>query len=404
MGPGAVDAAVDQTIIDVGAVLAAVRLEITAAPGKAESRAGVLARDWSRCLTTLAEGASLPSLRVEPDPGVRPEVQDYLLTTQVTSLAIEQAAGTRLMLHACGLSDEQGLVLALVGPSGAGKSTAAAVLGRSFGYVTDEVVVIDDDGVIAPFPRPVALDDEALGSKRQIGPDSLGLVRCAPDLRIGRVVLLDRRADHVGAPQLTPVPLADALLELIPQTSALRALDGPLQHLGRLADACGGIFRLTFREIADAEGALRTLLATAEPSERSWSAPRDVVTDEADVEWAMLDGRVRRAPVADCVEADGDLVLLAGSIPVRLSGIGRTVWELAASAPHLRALVHGVEAVHGHHPEAAGLVGTAVTELCAAGVLGFGRPRTLGSLRTERPRIGLAVTGTSCCGATDRTA
>jgi len=402
MTPGAVDTAVDLTVIDVHAITTPVRLGIVGPDGGARVRAATLARDWSRCTDLPAGEAPRPLLQVTPDDGVRPEVQDYLLTTQVTALAVERAAGKLLMLHACGLSDPHGRVLALVGPSGAGKSTAAATLGRALGYVTDEVVAIDDGGAVVAFPRPVALDDElGSGAKRQFGPDSLNLLPCAPELSIGRLVLLDRRPDHVGDPRLTPVPMAEALLELVPQTSALSALEGPLQRLGRLVDLCGGVFRLTFRDITDAEGVLLDLLATAGRTAGQWSVPDDVVMDDDDVTWALLDGRVRRRPAADVIETDGELVVLAGSVPVRLSGIGRTVWELAGAALSLDVLVRGVEAAHGHHPEARALVVRAVGELCDARVLGHGRPKTLRALSVERPPVRHDPARVACCEAAD---
>lgn len=398
MAPTVVDEAVDRTIVDVRAISTAVRLEVE---GLAESGAGrsSLVRDWSRCLSSPGAGGPSATLRSAPDPGVSREIQDYLLTTQVTSLAIERAAGTRLMLHACGLSDESGRVLALVGPSGTGKSTAALTLGRSLGYVTDEVVAVDDDGKVAPFPRPVAVDEGA-GTKRQAGPDGLGLLECPDDLGIGRLVLLDRRPDHAGPPQLMPVPLADALVELIPQTSALCALSKPLQRLGGLVDTCGGVFRLTYREIADTAPVLRKLLTSSDRAEHAWSAPGQVVVDADEIEWALLDGRVRRAPVTDSIEIDDETLVLVGGVPVRVSGIGRTVWELAGSAPTLDELVRRVVAIHGPHPEAAELVTRAVDSMCEAKVLGFGRPRTVQELRMPRPLVRLS-NPTACCGAPD---
>lgn len=400
MAPTMVDEAVDRTLVDLRAISTAVRLEIegTGSSGAGQSR---VARDWSRCLSSSVEGGPATTLRLAPDPDVSPVIQDYLLTTQVTAAAIEHAAGTHLMLHACGLSDDDGRVLALVAPSGTGKSTAALTLGRSMGYVTDEVVAIDGDGHVAPFPRPVAIEDAGTGTKRQSGPDRLGLLVCPDELRIGRLVLLDRRPAHEGPPTLTQVPLAEALLELIPQTSALGALDTPLQRLGRLVDRCGGVFRLTYREIADGEPALRELLTASSRAEASWSVPDDLPVDADAVVWALLDGRVRRAPVTDAVEIDGELLALVDGVPVRVSGIGRTVWDLAGSAPTLDELERRVVAIHGPHPEAAELVARAVGSMCQARILGLGRPRTVEELSTRPRPVTRRSNPSACCGAPD---
>ena len=61
------------------------------------------------------------------------------------------------MLHACGVADPEGAVIALVAKSGTGKTTASSQLARTFGYITDETVAIRADGTLCRIPSPCQL-------------------------------------------------------------------------------------------------------------------------------------------------------------------------------------------------------------------------------------------------------
>ena len=205
----------------------------------------VLEQQWSRL---RARTKALPTGIAIDLRSVPTDLQGRVLLSQLTIRAIEAAAGTRLMLHAAGVSDSHGRVLALVGPSGMGKTTASVYLSRrGFGYVTDETVSIGVLGDVLQFPRPLSLRQR--DGEVQRSPDQLGLGVPPADLRIGRIVLLDRDASHTGAPALAAVPLVDALLELIPHASALAMLPDPLQFMSRIIDRCGGVLRLTYAEL-----------------------------------------------------------------------------------------------------------------------------------------------------------
>ena len=169
------------------------------------------------------------------------------LLSQLTIRAIKAAAGTRLMLHA-GVADADGRVVAPRRPSGMGKTTASVYLSRhGFGYVTDETVSIGRDGDVLPFGRPLSLRRPV--GEIQKSPDELGMGVPSGDLSIARIVLLDRAPGQADPPTLTAVPLVDALLELIPQASALAKLPDPLRFMSRVVDRCGGVLRLTYGDM-----------------------------------------------------------------------------------------------------------------------------------------------------------
>ena len=336
---------------------------------------------WARCLSGRLEPSADDLVLPAEETRRLTSGDGQALAMRLTADAIAASRGRRLMFHAAGLADDDGRVVALVGPSGAGKTTAAARLGAAgFGYVTDELLVADFAGRVTPFPRPLFAHDPQSGggSKRRRAPDDLGLGVCPADLRLSRLMLLSRSPDEPTEARLEPVPLIDGLLELIPQTSALAALDQPLQRLCRLADACGGVQRLVYTEIPDAREVVAASLGTPPAmADESWLDPGGRPQPDGSVAWGLMDGKVRRAPYRDAIRVAEEALLLVGDTPVRLAGIGLTIWLLAAEAPLLDLLVEKVVEEHGPHPEAEDLVRHAVTSLVAAKVVGYSPPRPL---------------------------
>jgi hypothetical protein len=328
-----------------------------------------VAEDWSRCLTAPSDGQRVDLSEDGADPAAS---RTAPLTARLTRAGIAGLAGRSVLLHACGLSDEAGHTLVLVAPSGTGKSTAAAVLARErFGYVSDECVAIEPDGRVLPFPKPLSLALDAGIGEVQVGPDALGLRRCPDTLTLGAVVLLDRAPERESA-RLDRVALADALLALVPQTSALTDLQRPLVLLCATLDRVGGAWRLHYGEIEHAADHLAALLDPASPHPEPWHPVETGRGD--DVAWALRDGRLRRRPVRDGVRVGAEVVLLVDDRPVRLSPIGATIWRACARPMTLAALVDVVLAEHGDHPDAEAWVHQAVDALVDARVLAAAPP------------------------------
>jgi hypothetical protein len=283
----------------------------------------------------------------------------------VTIKAIEAAAGTRLMLHAAGLADADGRVLALVGPSGMGKTTASVYLAQhGFGYVSDETVSIGPGGDVLPFGRPLWLRKR--GGEVQRSPDELGLAIPSDDLRIARIVLLDRIPGRIGPPALTPVSLIDALLELIPQVSALPRLPDPLQYMCRIVDRCGGVLRLTYGEVNER---VLSLLSETLGSELVGRDPWQAIASQSGRFPVVVDRRLFQGGVVDGVVTHGEALVLVDDIPVRLSEIALTVWEAARDGVSDVDILPIVERKHGSHPHAARIVSEAVDHMLEAGLL-----------------------------------
>lgn len=254
------------------------------------------------------------------------------LASRLTVDAIRENAGELMMLHACGVaSPDTGAVVALVAKSATGRTAAASVLARTYGYITDEIVAIQPDGSVVPYPKPLSLEQETGADRetgapeRQVGPDQLGLRPAPPRPFLRSIVLLDRvDSAQPGdleqgrpGPVLRQVPMADALVALIPDSPSQAEMDEPLQSLCRLIDFVGGVWQVTYSEAADLPQVLEPLFRKRRRTKPGWAAAGFEAVSES-----IRDGWLRRAAPKDAVTVDGDLLLMVDAGIVRISGIG----------------------------------------------------------------------------------
>lgn len=294
------------------------------------------------------------------------------LTSEITLAAILEQAGSLTMLHACGIADPRtGSVVALVAKSGTGKTTASTYLGRAYSYVTDETVAIRPDGSVIPYPKPLSIKQASGSAKLQVGPDQMGLNPPPEQLRIGSIVLLDRvPASLVSTPTLSRVPLADAVLALIPETSSLSAMPDPLQSLCRLIESVGGVLKVTYSEAKDLQGALAPLWVAGKASSSNghvWTAALGT-----DLEGAIPGGWLRRAAAVDAVNIDDELLVLFGAHVVRLTGIAPAIWDITSRAVSRHELVRQIGVRHGLPPGHEQAIDAAVAELVSRNLLDLG--------------------------------
>jgi len=149
------------------------------------------------------------------------------LVYEANQMAIDATAAP-VRLHSAAV-ERAGRAFALVGPMGAGKSTlAAGLVHRGWSYLTDEVVVVDDDRWVRPYAKPCSLgapppplaplpwDPPADGAVYLAGgglvpASTLGTVADAP-VELGGVVLPSYRRGT--ATTITELGRADALVEI----------------------------------------------------------------------------------------------------------------------------------------------------------------------------------------------
>lgn len=278
----------------------------------------LIAAVWRDCLVPTGVGGPLRTL------GVSETMFDDLarglsdLSTQVTLAALDALRGTRLLLHAAGVTADDGRVLALVGPSGRGKTTAATHLGRHFGYVSDESVAVDLDLAVWPYRKPLSVIVDGKPFKQQIAPSDLGL-RPLPDapLRLAGITLLERQPD-TDDPGVRTVDLVDAICELTPQISYLPELPSPLQYIARIVDQVGAVTRLVYRDAAELPAMVTAMFASRPAAAQEWSvAPRPAQT-----------GPWRCAEVDDAILVEGRACILRDGVVTALDHRGCLVWRM----------------------------------------------------------------------------
>lgn len=318
---------------------------------------GCVERAWDRCLLPDAEEADAARVEVvlDEDAAVLGEARargavsgateiDVMdeLTTRLVREGLEALVGDRLLLHACALADPTtGATVVLVAPSGTGKTTASRTLARTFGYVTDETAVIERDGSITPFPKPLSLLVDGRRPKRQVSPTELDMLPSPAAPWLAKVALLARSQDAVGV-SVEPVPVAEGLAQLAEQTSSLHLLADPLASVVALLEARGGLERLVYAECEELVPVVRGWLkdadrdaigAAPQPGEalfQPWAAT-DVPAGDAD------EARLRRTPVLDEYASDEALVVLVEGQVLSLSPVAGLVLDIVGE--------HGAEGV-----------------------------------------------------------
>jgi len=109
-------------------------------------------------------------LQVDPDPSGGRAWLPILTGTALAALAVQRGL---LPLHAGAVEVEQGRAVAFGGPSGVGKSTlAAALLGLGLPLLTDDLLVLHEDGRVFPGLARIKLWRDTL---ERIGVDAASL-------------------------------------------------------------------------------------------------------------------------------------------------------------------------------------------------------------------------------------
>ncbi|WP_368498762.1 hypothetical protein [Herbiconiux sp. A18JL235] len=335
-----------------------------------EDDANRLSELWASTLTHEPAETSISAALAPASADVT--AQDFsslaaALSTRVTLTAIEQRKSDLVMIHACGVALPDGRVVAFVGPSGRGKTTLARALGRHYGYVTDETVGIDSNGIVYPYRKPLSIieDRAAPQVKTQIAPGELDLLPIpSTALRIAAIVLLDRSETYTGPPEVSDVSMRDALVSLVPELSYLPELPRPLQRVAGLIDSVGGVRRLRYREANDVPVVVPDLIKPSRES--SWN----LIADDGP-HHRLGAGEFVRETVLDQLELEGEYVALRGRSVLVLNGIGPAIWDALVSPRTPTQITEFVVDRHGEpeDTDSALLVTSALSQMVDSGLV-----------------------------------
>ena len=335
-----------------------------------EGDAAEVERVWQDAVPRWDDPAPVDHLTVRVNTVIPLDYALSSLSQQVTLAAIEARRGQLWMLHAAGIADEAGRVIALVGPSGQGKTTSSRMLGAHYGYVSDETIGIAPDGSVVPYRKPLSVIEPGAPAKVQRPPSELGL-RPLPEapLRLAGLVLLDRRPDAADTAVVEECDLGEVLDELVAQTSYIADLPNPLRTIAAQLAAIGGIHRVTYREAETLPAALQLLFQ--EPNPVELAEPPVRARPSADL------AGIYRGAYLDAVALDGPdrLALLQPDLPMGatfrlVAGIGPALWQAADGVP-AADLEAAAVAAYGAPPgvDLRAAVAAAVAELTEHGVL-----------------------------------
>ena len=244
------------------------RLRVRCVGEAAERLSESMRLAWSWCLDAtdiepMREGfhdAGLLEVRLDNEANLAFRLMTA--TQEVTLALIKAQAGRLLMLHAGAVSHPRtGAALVYVAPGGTGKTTMSRRMGLRFRYLTDETVGIDAAGGVRAYPKPLSIRPGfGAGPKAETSPGSLGLRSRGAAPQVARIVLLDRVSSLTGSWTVDELGLMEALVSLVGQTSSLPALERPLHRLGDIIEAAGPVLRIRYREAADVELELASLI------------------------------------------------------------------------------------------------------------------------------------------------
>lgn len=327
------------------------RLRISVAGSGADAAAEEFSRAWGQLLVDDDVDVDRElTIDVEAADAGEPADAQVRASMLITLALIELNVGRGLLFHAAAATDSDGRALLLVGPSGAGKTTAVAHLARATSYLTDETALVDEEGAVAGYPKPLSLVDH--GAQTLRAASDLGLAVASPArARVERVLIVDRSCGTPGRmPVTSRLSIAEGIVAVVPQLSGLSAHPSPLVALARLSRRVGGFERLQYSDVhdIDPEAGPPTTPRLAEP-ELVFSVPqrrRERCADtDTDTE-SDTDGLVQ-TPTDDAIEASGALLIARKGRVTVLAGIARTIWLETTRPTGFDVLLDGLRTVHG---------------------------------------------------------
>jgi hypothetical protein len=149
-------------------------------------------------------------------------------------LFVAEEARRRVFIHA-GVVGWRGKAIVLPGRSYAGKTTLVAELVRAGAtYYSDEYAVLDNQGRVHPYPRPLQIRGEGTNRQKQYGVETLGGRAGKKPLPVGLVIVSQYKRGAKWRPR--QLSAGRAAMELLANAvSARRRPEVVLRTLGQVA-------------------------------------------------------------------------------------------------------------------------------------------------------------------------
>ncbi len=136
-------------------------------------------------------------------------------------VTIAEHAVDRVFLHS-GVVALNGKAILIPGNSYSGKSTLVAELVRNGAvYYSDEYAILDRDGLVHSFPRPLAMRGfKASGEQTDVNVESLGGLAGYEPIPVGMVLITEYNENAAWDP--ISLESGNGILEMIPHTISIR--------------------------------------------------------------------------------------------------------------------------------------------------------------------------------------
>jgi hypothetical protein len=205
-------------------------------------------RERDASIEVLAEGVLLGS---SPDREVAAGILDAAVRARIASAAPE-----RVFVHAGAVAHRGGAIV-VPGRSFSGKTTLVAeLLEHGAAYLSDEYAVLDDSGMVHPYPRPLGVRSVGSRDGDRIDPAELGLPVAQGPLPVATIVITSYRPGARWDP--SPRTSGEGALALLANTVPAR--ERPEESL-RAVRAAATNAAVLESERGEAKAAARALLA-----------------------------------------------------------------------------------------------------------------------------------------------
>ncbi len=204
-------------------------------PGWKKSQKVIVQRLYSLVVARDCERAGVRRLHVlyaDSTPIARGAALDQVLAALETDLHryTAEAASNMTFLHA-GVVGWQGRAIVVPGPSLSGKTTLIREMLRlGATYYSDEFAVVDDSGLVHPFPRPLGIREDSSYAQTKYSAETLGATSGVKPLPMSMAVICKYEAGTRWQP--AALSRGQGALELLGNSVAVRSQ--PQRTLKRL--------------------------------------------------------------------------------------------------------------------------------------------------------------------------